>query len=138
MGKATFSGPMAGAYYPISMYLGPGGSDMDFDDYIPPGMKVRIFGVSTFFDSGSGVLIDVGTAGDPDGIFDCPALTVDDWEYHQLNGALITKGNYDFEQGGDTNNELRVTVAGTSPLRLHCILHTYVLQHTSALTVEGV
>lgn len=138
MGKATFSGPVAGAYFTTGMHLGAGAAACVLDDILPPGMTMKIFAIAWFCDTATTTpSFTVGTSADADGLYDSGALSgtdTDKWNQASLSGALVdSDGNYDFT-GGDS---LEVAVTGTFT-GLHILFHGYITNHTAALDQDGV
>lgn len=133
MGKSTFTGPVAGAYYPITLCLDDGGSG-DWDDHLPAGLKIKVFGVSSFATSTTGGAFIVGTAATANAIHTTGAWTAAQTsEYEALDGSEIDgDGNFTI----DPSDGLRTLTTGTV-VEGTIVLHGFVVGHTSELDQGG-
>lgn len=116
---------LAGAYMPLTVFFERAGTTVtdtvvvNLDDFLPPGMKVRLLGASYGTGAlGAGTIaFTVGTSGDADAYLTSTSLATGASGYANLDGADVadaTVGDYEFDPTATAPADtLRVTVTLT-------------------------
>jgi hypothetical protein len=117
VGGAFVGEPLAGSYTPLTVLFIPTQTTIStdtvvkLDDFLPPGMAIRIMGVSSSINShGAGSwVVDLGTSSDPDGIVNGASHAADGGFYEKCNGVLANSVTGDYFYDPDGSGDLQLT-----------------------------